>query len=155
MQRLLNLTIVLSILFISCGGPRVVIHDLGSARLPAPSPSVTSEASDHDTSVDQGSSSANVMVSSLPTIKGGNRALRKKITYPDQAIQNRIEGVVRAEFTINGQGIPTDVVVTEGIGHGCDDAVIRAIQDSEFRPGRGPEGSTVNFLWAVTVEFKL
>jgi hypothetical protein len=48
-----------------------------------------------------------------------------------------------------------DFVVTEGIGYGCDDAVIRAIHDSEFTPGRGPGGSTVNFLWEVTAEFKL
>jgi protein TonB len=96
-----------------------------------------------------------VMVTSLPELKGGNRALRKKITYPDQAIQNKIEGVVRVQFKIDGQGDTTDFVVTEGIGYGCDDAVIRAIRDSDFTPGRGPGGSAVNFFWEVTAEFRL
>jgi protein TonB len=95
------------------------------------------------------------MVASLPELNGGNRALRKKITYPDQAIQNSVEGVVRVQFTIDGQGDPTDIVVTEGIGVGCDDAVIRAIRESKFTPGRGQGGRTGNFLWEVRAVFKL
>ena len=62
---------------------------------------------------------------------------------------------MRRVYEIDGQGEPTDVVVAEGIGFGRDETVIRAIRESEFTPGRGPGGSTVNFLREVTAEFKL
>jgi hypothetical protein len=90
MQRLFILTVLLSILFISCGGPRVIIHDQQSSQITPSSPSVsataTGEASGSSTSTEQDQSATFVMMTSLPELKGGNRTLRKKIIYPDQAI---------------------------------------------------------------------
>ena len=58
------------------------------------------------------------------------------------------------QFRIDGESDTSNFVVTEGIGYGCDEALIRAIRESEFTLGRD-QGATGNFLWTVTAEFKL
>jgi len=71
MQRLFILTVLLSILFISCGGPRVVIHDQKSSQTlsSSPSASVTGQASDSDTATEQDQRATFVMKpSSVPSM---------------------------------------------------------------------------------------
>ena len=154
---LLILPVLLSIVAISCGGPRVVIHD---SELPSNSDiskttTVSPNRSGSQTSTRSGRQQTFAAITSLPTLKGGNRALRKKITYPDEAIQNGIEGTVRVQFIIDGEGQTSDIILKEGIGNGCDEAVIRAIRDSEFEPGRGPDGAGIRFMRTMAVEFTL
>ena len=121
----------------------MVIHDQQASQSPWPSASVSenSEASGSVTSTEPEQPPPFVMVSWLPELEGGNLALRKKITNSEEAIQNNIEGIVRVQFKIDGHGENTDFTVTEGIGYGCDETVIRAILDSDFKPGRGPGGA--------------
>lgn len=133
----------------------MIIHDQHSAKSSSPFASATNTPANNDTSNEPVEQPVYVMVSTLPELKGGNRALRKTIDYPEEAIQNSVEGIVSLQFRIDGEGNTSNFVVTEGIGYGCDDAVIRAICESEFTPGGGPGGSTVNFLWEVTAEFRL
>ena len=95
------------------------------------------------------------IVLSIPTLKGGDRALRKQITYPEQAIQDNIEGTVTVLFTIDEEGNTSNFTVLEGIGHGCDEAVIDAIRQSQFEPGHINRDTTARYTWMVSVEFRL
>lgn len=102
-----------------------------------------------------GQTSSIVTVLSIPSLEGGNRALQKRINYPEQAIQNGIEGTVSMQFNIDEEGNTSDFTTIEGIGYGCEEAVIQAIKESQFKAGRIDNQSNGRFTWLVTTEFKL
>jgi TonB family protein len=64
---------------------------------------------------------------------GGRRSfkkyLEKNLQYPPAALENRIEGKVTVEFTVQPNGQLTDFKVVKGLGYGCDEEVIRLIKD--------------------------
>lgn len=63
---------------------------------------------------------------------GGNSSfkdyLSKAIRYPAEAVRNKTEGRVTVRFTVEPDGRLTDFEVIKGIGSGCDEELIRAIQ---------------------------
>jgi TonB family protein len=63
---------------------------------------------------------------------GGRKAYKKyleeELNYPRQAIENKIEGRVTVQFTVEPNGQLSDFKVLKGLGHGCDDEVIRLIK---------------------------
>jgi TonB family protein len=76
--------------------------------------------------------------------EGGRRAYKKyleqSIVYPEQAIENKIEGKVTVQFTIEPTGQLTDFRVVRGIGSGCDEEVIRIIkQGPKWTPTKRSE----------------
>lgn len=84
-----------------------------------------------------GYGSENIVPEERPTIEfatphGGRIAykqyLEKNIKYPEQALQNEIEGKVTVQFTVEPSGKLTDFKVLKGIGYGCDEEVIRLIK---------------------------
>jgi len=68
--------------------------------------------------------------------KGGRAAykqyLETSMRYPEEALQNEIEGKVTIQFTVEPTGQLTDFKVLKGLGYGCDEEVIRLIK-------RGPK----------------
>lgn len=74
----------------------------------------------------------------LPVIEmaapaGGRKAykqyLEKGLRYPEQALNNKIEGKVTVQFTIETSGKIGEFQVLKGIGYGCDEEVIRLIKE--------------------------
>lgn len=63
---------------------------------------------------------------------GGRRAfkqyLEKNLHYPEQALENKVEGRVTIQFAVESSGNLADFKVIKGIGNGCDEEVIRLIQ---------------------------
>jgi TonB family protein len=61
------------------------------------------------------------------------------IDYPRQAMINGIEGTVYISCFINKDGVPTDISLEKGIGHGCDEEALRfakeALPKFPFLPG--------------------
>lgn len=149
MFRNLFLLTAISFLLISCG-PRVIIDYQGSSPVPRPTSSVTSETQDSSNRPPQ-----TIIVHSIPVLEGGDKALRNKIEYPQDAILNSIEGIVSIMFTINEDGTTSDFEVIQEIGHGCEEAVIKAIQNSTFSPGQSTHELNARYTWLVRVEFKL
>ncbi|MDZ7807634.1 MAG: energy transducer TonB [Gracilimonas sp.] len=144
------LPVLLAILVISCSGPKVMIEYQGSS--PYPPVNSASENLDGKKASNDSSEKTFAVISSFPEPEGGNRALRRKITYPEKAIENGIQGQVTVQFFIDETGKASNFEVIEGIGHGCDEAVISALEDTKF----GLNGQDdVRFLWLVTVDFKL
>ena len=72
---------------------------------------------------------------------GGRRAykqyLEKNMNYPEQALANNIEGRVTIQFTVESSGVLSNFTVIKGIGHGCDEEVIRLVQQgTKWNPTR-------------------
>ena len=72
---------------------------------------------------------------------GGKRAFKEYLTqnlrYPEQALNNKVEGRVTVQFTVDPSGKMSDFRVLRGLGYGCDEEVIRLIQQGpRWRPSR-------------------
>lgn len=72
-----------------------------------------------------------------PYYEGGMTALKnfikKNLTYPPSALQQKIEGTVFIRYTINYKGKVIDTKIISGIGHGCDEEAIRLVKLLEFK----------------------
>lgn len=73
--------------------------------------------------------------------EGGRKAFKKylveNIRYPEQAIENKIQGKVTIQFTVQQSGALNDFKVLKGLGYGCDEEVIRLIrQGPKWTPTR-------------------
>lgn len=90
----------------------------------------------------------------MPEPYGGMEALYKKIGYPEDAIDNDIEGVVKVLTFIDRDGEVIDAQVVQGIGYGCDEAARLAILYHRFKPGL-IKGQKVKVQMEIPIEFKL
>ena len=57
-----------------------------------------------------------------------------KAPYPPSARKLKIEGVVLLEVEVRVDGTVGQVYVVEGLGHGLDEASIRALKETLFEP---------------------
>jgi TonB family protein len=65
--------------------------------------------------------------------KGGRKAyknyLAQNLHYPQQAIENKVEGKVTVQFVVETTGLLNEFKVIKGIGYGCDEEVIRLVKN--------------------------
>ncbi|MBS1680990.1 MAG: TonB family protein [Bacteroidetes bacterium] len=89
---------------------------------------------------------------------GGMDGLReyiaKNLIYPATAKQNRIEGKVNVQFIINKDGRVSDVSVTKGISLECDEAAVRVVANTKWKPGK-QDGRAVRQKFTMPIYFKL
>ena len=88
-------------------------------------------------------------------MKAYNKYLENNLSYPQQALEQKIEGRVTVEFTVQTDGTPSDVEIIRGLEPSCNEEVIRLVKAGpawkpSFR-GDVPMKSTVR----VRVKFKL
>jgi TonB family protein len=77
------------------------------------------------------------------------------LKYPDEALKNKIEGVVYVNFQVGPQGEIRDVQVAKGIGAGCDQEAVRVItQMPKWVPGK-QGGKVVPVRCVIPVRFRL
>ena len=95
-----------------------------------------------------------VIVEQMPELIGGLPELQKLITYPEIAKKAGVEGRVIVQFVVNEQGAVVDPVVVRGIGAGCDEEAIRAVQQARFTPGK-QRGKPVRVKMSLPITFKL
>jgi TonB family protein len=82
-------------------------------------------------------------------------ALYHYLQYPQEALENNVEGIVRVTFTVQKDGILSKFKIMNGLGYGCDTAVINAIKASgKWRPAI-KDGKHYAFNETIAVEFKL
>jgi protein TonB len=66
------------------------------------------------------------------------RKWSKRVTYPEEAIRAKIEGVVFIEFVVEKDGSITEAAVRNGLGHGCDEAALEGFKEASinaWKPG--------------------
>lgn len=102
-----------------------------------------------------------IYVEQMPQLPGGGGnaaivgAIQGRVMYPVQALQQHREGRVFVSFTVGEDGVVRDAKVVKGIGAGCDEAVLAAVQQlPQFTPGR-QAGRPVSVSFTVPVTFRM
>lgn len=93
-----------------------------------------------------------------PIYEGGPKAMRKfigeNLSYPKEALENRLEGTVIVKYDIDYTGKVTDARVISGIGHGCDEEAIRLAKLLKFKVPKS-RGVRVLFHKTIRINFRL
>lgn len=95
----------------------------------------------------------------MPEFPGGKKRLKKylskNITYPDEAIQNQIEGNVIVRFAVEPDGSISNPTIVKGLGYGCDEEALRLVTHMPFwSPGMQGERA-VRAYSAVSIMFNM
>ena len=83
-----------------------------------------------------------------------DRELASRITYPEKAIAQGIEGEVRVLCTIDTEGKVTDVKILKDIGGDCALEVAQAVRQMKFQPAI-QNGYPRAFTMTIPVQFNL
>lgn len=98
-------------------------------------------------------------VPEMPVPPGGMDAwvkyLTENLTYPANAKEKGVEGLVVLTFVVREEGKVDSVEVLRGIGGGCDEEAVRLVKNSGiWTPGK-IEGKAVPVRMRLPVQFKL
>lgn len=74
--------------------------------------------------------------------------------YTEEARAAAIEGKVRVELTVDANGAVKNVKVLESLGHGLDEAALRAVQTATFEPAQQC-GKPVSATFVLGIRFAL
>ena len=95
-----------------------------------------------------------------PYYTGGNDALQtyfeNNITYPEDAIDNNVEGTVMVRFTIDEDGTVQNAQATGNkLGYGLDEEAVRVVNTmAAWTPGAN-DGKQVKAWYTLPVTFRL
>ncbi|MEM8483984.1 MAG: TonB family protein [Bacteroidota bacterium] len=70
----------------------------------------------------------------LPRVIDGVESLRTKLRYPMAAVAARASGIVGVRVLIDETGVVIDEEVTQSLGYGCDEEVLRVLRAARFAP---------------------
>jgi protein TonB len=95
----------------------------------------------------------------MPEFPGGKEALfayiGKNLKYPEQAVEEGVEGVVFVTFVVEADGKITGVKVLRGIGFGCDEEAVRVVRGMpNWTPGK-QLGKAVRVKYNLPIRYKL
>ncbi len=88
-----------------------------------------------------------------PQLVGGLKGIQSKITYPEVARKNGIEGKVIVQAVVDENGKVISVKTLKGIGGGCDEVAMDAVKESRFLPGK-QGGKPVKVQVSIPIVFK-
>lgn len=81
--------------------------------------------------------------------------IKSNLKYPEEAVKNKVQGQVVAEFVIDEKGSVTNPVITQGIGSGCDEEALRILTlMPAWIPGT-QDGQAVKVKMKLPIVFKL
>lgn len=94
----------------------------------------------------------------LPTYQGGQKALnefvRSNLRYPEEALNNKIEGSVTVNFDVDIFGDVIATKVKHGLGYGCDEEACRVVSLFKY-PKKKYKGMHVVFHMNINIHFKI
>jgi TonB family protein len=94
-------------------------------------------------------------VHQIPEPIGGLSAITNKISYPEIAGRARIQGDVYVRVFVNEQGIVTNTQIVKGLAGGCDEAVLKAIDNTRFSPALMDNGMPVKAQTVLRIRYRL
>ncbi|MDB4088585.1 energy transducer TonB [Flavobacteriales bacterium] len=99
------------------------------------------------------------IVEVMPEFPGGQAKMlsyiSNKVRYPEIAKENNIQGKVYIQFVVNKDGSLSDAKVVRGIGGGCDEEALRAVNSMpNWTPGK-QRGKPVRTRFILPVRFHL
>jgi TonB family protein len=74
--------------------------------------------------------------------------------FSDDAKRNKIQGVVIVSLVVDEEGMPTDIQLVRGVGHGLDENAIAAVSQYRFQPAT-LDGNAIAHRITVEVDFHL
>ncbi|MBC6700488.1 energy transducer TonB [Hymenobacter sp. BT190] len=92
----------------------------------------------------------------MPAYGSGPADINRLIRYPQQALASRTQGVVFASFVVDEGGKVLNPKVLYGLGHGCDEEVLRVLRQTSghWTPGqRNGEFVKVKMMLPVRFSF--
>ena len=95
-----------------------------------------------------------VAVEEMPEPIGGIKGIQEKIVYPEIAKRAGVEGKVYVLAFVDETGKVTKAQVLKGIGAGCDEAALKAVEETKFKPGK-QRGKAVKVQVSIPIVFKL
>ena len=95
-----------------------------------------------------------VAVDEMPEPIGGIQKIVSQVVYPAEAKRNGIAGTVFVLAFVDENGSVRKTLLTKGIGGGCDEAALRVVSASRFKPGKD-KGLYVKVQIQIPVPFKL
>ncbi len=125
--------------------------DLVDVALPAgppPAPPTAAALPEDDEVVDF------VRVEEMPELIGGMKGLQRAVRYPEVAKKAGVEGRVFIQFVVDETGRVVDPVILKGIGAGCDEEALRAVQQARFEPGK-QRNRPVRVRMTLPINFRL
>ncbi|TSA28331.1 MAG: energy transducer TonB [Bacteroidetes bacterium] len=94
-----------------------------------------------------------------PRYPGGEEAriyyLRRHVSYPKEAVDNGIQGVVTVVFVIEADGLVTNVKILHGIGGGCDEEAVRVTREMPRWTAGKRSGRPVRVMVKMPIIFRL
>lgn len=95
-----------------------------------------------------------IVVEQPPKLIGGIQSVHKRIIYPEVARAAGIEGRVVLQFIVDQEGNIINPRVIRGIGGGCDQAALKALEGAKFQPGL-QRGRPVKVSYSLSISFNL
>lgn len=93
-----------------------------------------------------------------PKYPGGKKALddfiKSNLKYPEEALENKIEGTVSVEYDVDVFGNVILAKVKHGIGYGCDEEAIRLTKLLKYEK-KMYKGMRVTFHQKINIHFRL
>jgi len=98
-------------------------------------------------------------VQKLPEFPDGkqhlSKYLKKNLNYPPKAFDDHVQGTVTASFVVEKDGRISNIKIIKGIGSGCDEEVIKLLENMpKWSPGE-LEGEPVRVRGNIPVVFQL
>jgi len=95
-----------------------------------------------------------VAVEEMPEIIGGIESIQRRIRYPEEAKEEGIEGSVYVQAFVDTAGDVVRTVVEGDPGGGLGDAAAKAVEATEFTPGKR-RGEPVPVRVTIPIHFRL
>lgn len=100
-----------------------------------------------------------LLVEQMPEYPGGQQAMfafiSKELKYPEEAIDNGIEGTVVISFVVERDGSIGEAKVLRGLGGGCSEEALRVVKSMPlWKPGM-QGGKVVRTSFNLPIRFKL
>ena len=100
-----------------------------------------------------------LLVEQMPEYPGGQQAMfafiSKELKYPEEAIDNGIEGTVVISFVVERDGSIGEAKVLRGLGGGCSEEALRVVKSLPlWKPGM-QGGKVVRTSYNLPIRFKL
>ena len=94
------------------------------------------------------------VVDLIQELIGGLEGLQDRLEYPASCLSAGIEGRVFVQLLVSKEGRQSEVRVVRGIGGGCDETAVRAVELSHLIPGHDDE-KVVRVRMSLPVSFQL
>ena len=87
-------------------------------------------------------------------INKARQFLANNIQYPDEAVEEGVNGTVRVKFTIEIDGSISNIQILQKLGYGCDEEVIRVLKRMPRWTPAKLKGKYVRSYFTMPVSFR-